>query len=275
MGRPYPQIILKAGRERSLLRGHPWIFSGALASVQGNPEPGQIVCALSGDRKPLALGFFNPESDIAFRAVTADTDAVINIDFWRRRLLSALALRRRIIPPETTAYRIINAEGDGMPGLVADRYGEYLVVSVNTAGIERYRDEILDVMINDFRPAYIYERSEGPARRTEGLADRSGVFFGTEMPPTAEIVENGLRFQVDVVSGQKTGFFLDQRDSRMLIGSLGHGAHVLNCFSYTGAFSVYAARGGARRVVSVEASASANEAAAAHLVMNGLSPDDH
>ena len=275
MNRSYPQITLKPGRERSLLKGHPWVFSGAVAQVEGLPEPGDVVCVCGDDRKPLALGFFNQTSDIAFRAVTTDIGATIDEAFWRQRLRSAAALRRKVLPPDTTACRLINAEGDGMPGLIVDQYGGMLAISMSTAGMERYRDDVLDAIVEECRPKVIFERSEGQARRIEGLDDRTGFVFGKDMPEVVEIRENGLRFSVDVVSGQKTGFFLDQRDSRMLVQSLSRDARVLNCFSYTGAFSVYAARGGAKRVVSVEASAAANEAATAHLALNGFSVEAH
>ena len=271
----YPRIILKSGRERSLLRGHPWIFSGALAAVEGGPDPGQVVCACCSDGQPLALGFFNADADIAFRALTSDVDAVIDGAFWRQRIRSALVLRERVVPPETTAYRLINAEGDGMPGLVVDRYGQTLVVAVNTAGMENNRKKIFSVLARELDARGVYERSEGGARRTEGLDDRVGPVMGDGMAAPVEIRENGLRFLVDIMAGQKTGFFLDQRDSRVLVRGLSDGAHVLNCFSYTGAFSVYAAKGGAARVVSVEASAGANEAATAHLALNDLSSADY
>lgn len=271
----YPRIILKSGRERSLLRGHPWIFSGAIAAMEGSPAPGQVVCACGSDGQPMALGFFNAEADIAFRTLTTDVGAVIDDAFWRQKIRSAMVLRERIVPPETTAYRLINAEGDGMPGLVVDRYGQTLVVAVNTAGMENHRKAIFHVLARELTAREIYERSEGGARRIEGLDDRVGPFMGDNPSAPVEIQENGLRFFVDVVAGQKTGFFLDQRDSRMLVRELSNGARVLNCFSYTGAFSVYAARGGAAKVVSVEASAAANEAATAHLALNGVSSDDH
>lgn len=275
MKHSYPRIFLKSGRERSLLRGHPWIFSGALASVEGEPEPGQVVCACTDQGQPLALGFFNASSDIVFRAVTTDTSTVMDDAFWRQKIRSALALRERIVPSETTAYRLVNAEGDGLPGLIVDRYGETLVVAVNTAGMEKHCKQIFHALAHEIRPRGIYERSEGGARRMEGLSDRMGSVMGGEPCVPIEIRENGLRFEVDIISGQKTGFFLDQRDSRLLMGCLSSGASVLNCFSYTGGFSVYAAWGGAARVVSVEASAAANEMATAHLAMNGFSAMGH
>ena len=161
-----------------------------------------------------------------------------------------------------------------MPGLVVDRYGSYLVMTIGTAGMEKWRETVIELLLEILAPAGIYERSEGRSRQLEGLSDRIGPAAG-EVPETVEIRENGLRFEVDLLAGQKTGFFLDQRLNREIVGAFSSGAAVLNCFSYTGAFSVYAARGGARRVVSVEASAAANEIARRNLVRNGYSPEQH
>ncbi len=269
----YPRIILKKGRDAALRRGHPWVFSGALASVEGKLEPGDIVLAADAAGRNLGLGFFNT-GDIAFRLLTDNPAARIDAGFWRRRIERALALRRQVVPPETDAFRLVNAEGDGMPGLVVDRYGGYLVFSIGTAGMEKWRETLVDLMVEAVGPVGIYERSEGRSRQLEGLAERICPVMG-EIPETAEITENGLRFVVDLITGQKTGFFLDQRLNREIVGALSREAAVLNCFSYTGAFSVYAVRGGAKRVVSVEASAATNEIACRNLVRNGLSPENH
>jgi 23S rRNA (cytosine1962-C5)-methyltransferase len=269
----YPRIILKKGRDVTLRRGHPWVFSGALAGVDGDPAPGDVVLATDSIGRPLGLGFFNT-GDIAFRLLTDAAAARIDADFWRRRIERAVALRKKVVPPETNAYRLINAEGDGMPGLVVDRYGGHLIVSIGTAGIERWREILIGLLLEAVEPAGIYERSEGRARQLEGLSDRIGPAAG-EVPASAEITENGLRFEVDLINGQKTGFFLDQRRNREIIGTLSREGVVLNCFSYTGAFSVYAARGGATRVVSVETSAAANEIASRNLARNGFSPEQH
>ncbi|MEK7375040.1 MAG: class I SAM-dependent rRNA methyltransferase [Thermodesulfobacteriota bacterium] len=269
----YPRIILKKGRDAALRRGHPWVFSGALASVEGKLEPGDIVLAADATGRNLGLGFFNT-GDIAFRLLTDNPAARIDTGFWRRRIELALALRRLVVPPETDAFRLVNAEGDGMPGLVVDRYGGYLVFSIGTAGMEKWRETLVGLMVEAVGPVGIYERSEGRSRQLEGLAERICPVVG-EIPETAEITENGLRFVVDLITGQKTGFFLDQRLNREIVGALSREAAVLNCFSYTGAFSVYAVRGGAKRVVSVEASAATNEIACRNLVRNGLSPENH
>jgi 23S rRNA (cytosine1962-C5)-methyltransferase len=269
----YPRIVLKKGRDAALRHGHPWLFSGALAAVEGAPEPGAVVLATDAGGRPLGLGFFNT-GDIAFRLLTDDPAARIDAGFWRRRIEWALALRSKVIPPETDACRLINAEGDGMPGLVVDRYGGFLVMTIGTAGMEKWRDTLIELFLEILSPTGIYERSEGRSRQLEGLSDRIGPAAG-DVPASVEIRENGLRFEVDLLTGQKTGFFLDQRLNREIVGAFSADAAVLNCFSYTGAFSVYAARGGARRVVSVEASAGANEVARRNLVRNGYSPDQH
>ena len=269
----YPRIILRKGREAPLRHGHPWVFSGAVATVEGDPAPGDIVLATDSIGRGLGLGFFNT-GDIAFRLLTADSASRIDADFWRRRIDQAIALRKKVVPPETDAYRLINAEGDGMPGLVVDRYGSFLVFSIGTAGIEKWREILVGHLSAAVGSVGIYERSEGRSRQLEGLPNRIGPVAG-EVPATAEIVENGLRFEVDLMTGQKTGFFLDQRGNREIIGALSRGATVLNAFSYTGAFSVYAARGGAKRVVSVDSSAAANEIASGNLGRNGFSPERH
>lgn len=269
----YPRIILKKGRDVALRHGHPWIFSGAIAAVEGKPEPGDIVLAADAAGRPLGLGFYNSGS-IAFRLLTDDVAARIDAGFWRRRIERALALRRRVVPADTDAFRLINAEGDGMPGLVCDSYGRWLVITIATAGMEKWREAVIGLLLEILAPVGIYERSEGRSRQLEGLPDRIGIAAGT-VPETAEITENGLQFEVDLLAGQKTGFFLDQRLNREIVGAFSRTAVVLNCFSYTGGFSVYAARGGASRIVSVEASAAANEIALRNFIRNGFSRDQH
>jgi 23S rRNA (cytosine1962-C5)-methyltransferase len=271
----YSHILLKPDRDRPIRQGHPWVFSGAVASVMGSPESGEIALALSHDREPLALGFFNGLSDIRFRVLTRRVDEPINASFWSRRIQSATERRQRLIGTGTTACRLINAEGDGMPGLVVDRYGDDLVVCIDTAGIEKCRDVIFEQLRRICKPVRIYERSEGRARRREGLPDRCGPVLGGLPEVPLLIQENHLRFEVDIIDGQKTGFFLDQRENRQLMGSQSRAAAVLNCFSYTGGFSVYCAQGGADKVISVETSTVANEVAKRNLALNGFSCDRH
>ncbi|MBN1548957.1 MAG: class I SAM-dependent rRNA methyltransferase [Syntrophaceae bacterium] len=271
----YPNIYLKSGRDFSLDKGHPWVFSGAVGKVEGNPQPGDIVRAVSADGKPLGLGFYNPKTDIAFRLLTPESTLVIDKGFWKKRLQAAIALRNRVIPPETNACRLVNAEGDLLPGLIVDRYGDGLVLTIGTAGMEKVQLVVLEILKQYLSPTWIYERSEGKSRKIEGLEDRIGMVYGPVLSDTITVQENGLLFFVDPVSGQKTGFFLDQRVNRERVRTLSMGVTVLNCFCYTGAFSVYAAAGGAQQVVSVDISESAVNMARHNLEQNGFSPEAH
>ncbi|HUN55919.1 MAG TPA: class I SAM-dependent rRNA methyltransferase [Smithella sp.] len=271
----YPEITLKKGREAALLRGHPWVFSGAIAAAKGNPGAGDIVVALDSAGCPLALGFFNPKTDIAFRVLTRRCDENISQYFWQARLQAAVKLRQKIIGEQTNAYRLINAEGDGFPGLIVDVYNTALVFSIATAGMEQQKNHIINALASQLKPEWIYEHSESRSRTLEGLEKVSGIVFGQNKSGTVEITENALRFEVDVISGQKTGFFLDQRVNREKIGALSRDASVLNCFSYTGAFSVYCAEGGAKRVVSLDISKSSCVTARKNLHLNWFSVENY
>jgi 23S rRNA (cytosine1962-C5)-methyltransferase len=271
----YPEIILAKGREAALLRGHPWVFSGAIAAIKGKPGAGDIVLAKDSGGEPLALGFFNPRTDIALRILTKNCEEKITPYFWQSLLLAACKLRHRIINEQTNAYRLINAEGDGFPGLIVDVYGSTLVLSIAIAGMEKQKNHILDALISQLKPARIYEKSEGRSRSLEGLETRIGFVSGDNETGLVEIMENGLKFEVDFVTGQKTGFFLDQRVNRERIGALSRDASILNCFSYTGAFSAYCAEGGAKRVVSLDISKPACVTARRNLQLNWFSPEDY
>ncbi|MGD0022070.1 MAG: class I SAM-dependent rRNA methyltransferase [Smithellaceae bacterium] len=266
---------MKKGREAALLRGHPWVFSGAIAAVKGKPCAGDIVLAKDSGGKPLALGFFNPRTDIALRILTRNCEEKITASFWQGRLNAARKLRQRIINDETNAYRLVNAEGDGFPGLIVDVYGATLVISIAIAGMEKQKSHILNALISQLKPARIYEKSEGRSRSLEGLETRIGFVSGDNETGLVEIMENGLKFEVDFAHGQKTGFFLDQRINREKIGTLSRDASILNCFSYTGAFSVYCAEGGAKRVVSLDISKPACITAKRNLQLNWFSTEDY
>ncbi len=271
----YPEMILKKGRDTALLRGHPWVFSGAIAAIKGKPDAGDIVLAKDAGGKPLALGFFNPRTDIAFRILTKNCEEEITPHFWQSRLNGAYKLRQRIITAQTNAYRLINAEGDGFPGLIVDVYDSTLVLSIATAGMEKQKNNILDALVSQLKPARIYEKSEGRSRSLEGLETKIGFVSGDNENGVVEILENGLKFKVDFITGQKTGFFLDQRINREKIGALSRDASILNCFSYTGVFSVYCAQGGAKRVVSLDISKPACMMARKNLQLNCFSAEDY
>jgi 23S rRNA (cytosine1962-C5)-methyltransferase len=271
----YPEITLKNGREAALRRGHPWVFSGAIAAIKGRAGSGDIVLARDSRGQALALGFFNPRTDIALRVLTGNCDAVIDANFWSKRIQAARHLRQKIINIRTNAYRLINAEGDGFPGLIVDIYDSTPVISITTAGMEKQRQHIIDALIAQLKPERIYEQSAGRSRKLEGLEESRNFICGADQPGTVQIMENGYKFEVDFICGQKTGFFLDQRINREKMGALSKDASVLNCFSYTGAFSVYCAAGGANRVVSLDISKPACAAARKNLELNDCSSADH
>jgi len=283
-GEGAPTILLKPGREKSLLRRHPWVFSGAIERVDGAPISGDTLPVRDASGNFLAWAAYNPASQITARIWSWREDEVIDAEFFRRRIDSALAARHALLPSPAggggaggegastalnTGARLINAESDGLPGLVVDRYGDTLVIQIGSAGAERWRDTIGDILQALCTPACIYERSDSDSRGLEGLEPRNGVLRGT-LPESVEVIEHGLHFKVDVVAGQKTGFYLDQRDNRALTETLAAGRDVLNCFCYTGGFSLYALRGGAKSVLSIDASGDALRIAEENLTRNGL-----
>jgi 23S rRNA (cytosine1962-C5)-methyltransferase len=265
-------ITLKPGREAPVRAGHPWIFSGAIASGLDDAEPGEAVRVVAASGQFVAAGYVNPRTSIAVRVLTLD-DEPVSQALITRRLREAAALRAATLPPDLTAYRLVNGEGDRLPGIVVDRYGDFLVCQVLTAGAATLLPWLVEGLGTVASPRGILQRSEGGVRAEEGLAGARGVLFGEEPPVPLEIVENGVRLLVDLVHGQKTGFFLDQRDNRARIRGLARDRHVLNLFAYTGGFSIAAALGGAARVVSVDSSRPALELAEAAWVLNGLPAD--
>jgi 23S rRNA (cytosine1962-C5)-methyltransferase len=262
-------IVLKRGREKSVNRRHPWIFSGALERVEGNPKSGETVQVRSADGKPLALAAWSPQSQIRARVWSFDAASRIDAGFFRNRIERALALRSALpAQRHTNAMRLVHGESDGLPGLVVDRYADVLVAQFLSAGVEHWRDAILDALVESTGCEAIYERSDAEVRTIEGLSPRAGFARGNRDARRCAIVEYGLNFRVDVEAGQKTGFFLDQRENRQRVRALAAGRDVLDCFAYTGGFSIAALAGDARRVLAVESSAPALEVARENLAAN-------
>lgn len=281
-----PVARLHPGKDKPARQKHPWVFSGAIRQVEGSPSPGDVVELEDAQGDWLARGYYNPASQISIRIVTWDRDEAVDAAFWQRRLAAAAAARRALAAdPRTSAYRLVYAESDGLPGLVVDRYGQscipsvaagdgdWLVVQFLTAGVELRRIEILDALEALFSPRGIIDRSDVPVRRQEGLLPRRELCRGVDPPRDLDILENGLRFPVDLLGGQKTGFYLDQRENRRIAGAHASGRRVLNAFSFTGAFGVYALAGGALHVTNVDSSYEALESAEAALRLNGFDPD--
>src|SRR5262245_6384944 len=223
-------ITLKPGREGPVRAGHPWIFSGAIASGLEGAEPGETVTVHAAGGRYVAAGYANPRTAIAVRVVTREEEAV-DARLIARRVADALALRRATLPAGLTAYRVLNGEGDGLPGAVVDRYGDFLVCQLLTAGAARLVAPLVAALEAELAPRGIYERSEGGVRAEEGIAGARGVLAGEAPPARLRIEEDGARFLVDIVHGQKTGFFLDQRDSRARVRALAAGRRMLNTFA--------------------------------------------
>jgi 23S rRNA (cytosine1962-C5)-methyltransferase len=275
-------VVLKRGREKPVRNHHPWVFSGAISRVEGAVQDGDLVRVTDCWGNFLATGYFNRRSQIVVRLLTWDPDEPIDIAFWRRRLERAIAGRSGL--NASTACRLVHAEADGLPGLVIDRYGEWLVLQCLTLGVARRQSVLVALLaepsflgskIRDFvTPLGIYARDDADVRRKEGLPLRSGTLWGAEPPDHLEIVEHGHRFLVDVKRGHKTGFYLDQRDNRLRAAAYCSDRDVLNAFAYTGGFGIYAGRSGARSVVNVDTSEDALALARDNLALNSCTPQE-
>ena len=269
------QLLLKPGKERSLFRRHPWIFEGSVERVEGRLRPGDTVEVIDAGGRRLAKAAWSPKSQIRARVWSFDADEIIDDAFFKRRV--AAAVDRRLALPQLAGQagmRLIHGESDGLPGIIADRYGDTLCLQLTAAGPDKWRKAIVGALAKataTLGVTRIYERSDSDVRRLEGLEPVTGWAYG-EAPPADDeplfIDENGVRLGVDVVSGHKTGFYLDQRDNRLLTRALAAGRSVLNCFCYTGGFSLQALAGGAASVLSIDSSGPALAGARANLARN-------
>jgi 23S rRNA (cytosine1962-C5)-methyltransferase len=266
-----PSVILKKAADSFIKRKHPWIFSGAIEKVEGNPPNGETVQIFTSNKTLVGSGSFSPSSQIRVRVWSFDTEEKIDMGFFRRKISLAHSLREKVIDTsKTNAYRIINAESDGLPGLIVDRYSDFLVCQFLSAGAEFYKKMIIEVLDDIFKPLGIFERSDVEVRTKEELQPTQGLLKGTIPNDLIEVRENSFKFLVDIKSGHKTGFYLDQRDNRALVSEFSKGKNVLNCFSYTGGFSIYSLASGAEKVTQIEASASAIELSLKNAELNNI-----
>ncbi|MCG6274962.1 class I SAM-dependent methyltransferase [Vibrio vulnificus] len=261
-------IYLVKGREKSVVRRHPWIFSRGIDRVEGNPQLGETVDVYGHDGKWLAKAAYSPESQIRARVWSFEKQD-INKAFFVKRIQDAQLLREDVIERDgLTGYRLIAAESDGMPGVTIDRYQNFFVCQLLSAGAEHQKQNIVDALIEVFPDCNVYERSDVSVRKKEGLQETTGVLHG-EMPPKSVVIEeNGVKISIDIVGGHKTGFYLDQRDSRQQAMKYVKDKEVLNCFSYTGGFGLYALKGGAKRVINADVSQPALDTAKFNAELN-------
>ncbi len=260
-------LRLKPGREKSLRHRHPWVFSGAVEAVQGDPAPGGTVALVAADGTLLARAAYSPSSQIRARVWSFDPRIAIDADFFRQRIARAVAARAAMLDDRNSGCRLVHAESDGLPGVIADRYGDVVVVQLSSAGAERWRDAIVDALAAVPGVRCVFERSDADVRALEGLEPRIGVARG-DLPAPVAFLEDGLAYRADVVAGQKTGFYLDQRDNRRALRSFAAGREMLNVFCYTGGFTLAALAGGAARVTSLDSSGAALAEARENIAAN-------
>lgn len=268
------QLILLPGKERSAFKQHhPWLFAGSVGRLEGRARPGDTVEVLADNLRPLGRAAYSPQSQIRARFWTFDPDESIDDAFFKRRIAAAVA-RRQALPElkGQQGLRLIHAESDGLPGIIADQYGDTVVVQLTSAGADKWRKAIVAGLVKATGCARIYERSDSDVRGLEGLEPTVGWLHGEVLTGSLSIDENGVRLAVDVVGGHKTGFYLDQRDNRAWLRSVAADKEILNCFCYTGGFSLQALAGGARSVLSIDSSGPALAQAKANLALNSQLP---
>ncbi|MBH2577271.1 23S rRNA (cytosine(1962)-C(5))-methyltransferase RlmI [Serratia marcescens] len=265
------RLFLAKGREKSLLRRHPWVFSGAVQRVEGKAHSGETIDILDSQGKWLARGAYSPESQIRARVWTFQSDEEINIDFFIRSLQQAQSWRDWVAQRDgLDGYRLIAGESDGLPGITIDRFQNFLVLQLLSAGAEYQRPALLSALQHCYPECSIYDRSDVAVRKKEGLPLAQGPVLGDLPPELLPITEHGMKLLVDIQQGHKTGFYLDQRDSRLAARNYSAGRRVLNCFSYTGAFAVSALMGGCAQVISVDTSQAALDIARQNVELNKL-----
>ena len=268
------QLILLPGKERSAFKQHhPWLFAGSVGRLEGRARPGDTVEVLADNLRPLGRAAYSPKSQIRARFWTFDAEESIDDAFFKRRVATAVA-RRQALPElrDQPGLRLIHAESDGLPGVIADQYSDTVVLQLTSAGADKWRTAIVAGLIKATGCARVYERSDSDVRRLEGLESATGWLYGEARDEPLTIVENGVKLAVDFAAGHKTGFYLDQRDNRLLLGQLAAGKDVLNCFCYTAGFSLQALAGGAASVLSIDSSGPAIEQGKANLAHNPQLP---
>lgn len=269
-------LRLKKGREKPVLNRHPWVFSGAIADIDGDPQPGDLITIADQRGHPLATATYSPHSQMVGRIISWDPTEEVDRAFWAGRLKQAYEGRRLLqLDPNTNCYRLVFGEADRLPGLIVDRYGAFLVIQCLTVGIDQRKPLFVDLLQtldlpDGSRPIGIIERSDVTVRRKEGLPLIAHTAWGEPPPERLTVVENGFKFEVDLLKGHKTGFYLDQRENRLLLSQSDRsaGKSILNVFSYTGAFAVYGAAGGASSILNIDSSIPALEIAESNVLAN-------
>jgi len=270
------EVRLKKGKEKAVRQLHPWIFSGAVEQIKGKPQNGEIVEVKDHSGAFLARGFFNDQSRVAVRLLEWNEDVMIDESWWRMRVRRAVSARKDLLASaETNTCRLIFSEADFLPGLIVDRYADYLSVQILTSGIEKVKDIIVSELVSLLKVKGVFDRSDASARAHDGMEASFGILYGEQPPEFVEVVENGLKYHINIAEGQKSGFFCDQRENRRIVAGYTQDKKVLDCFSYSGGFTLNALKSGASEVVSVDSSALAIETLKQNIELNGFGTKKH
>lgn len=267
---------LKKGKEKAVKQLHPWVFSGAIDSLKGKPTNGEIITVTDANGDFLSKGFFNNQSRVAVRLLDWEQESLLHEEWWRLRVAKAVNARRSLLEStNTNVCRIVFSEADYLPGLIVDKYADYLSLQIHSSGIELVKEVILDELQKQLNPKGIFDRSDASARAHEGLEPSHGLLAGELPPEYVEVLENGLKYLINISEGQKSGFFCDQRDNRKIVADHSAGKRVLDCFSYSGGFSLNCLKAGASEVISVDSSALAIETLNKNIALNGFETLNH
>jgi len=267
------EIVLKKGKEKAALQRHPWVFSGALEKVKGKPEDGDVVKLFAFDNEFLAYGYYNSNSRVAVRLLEWDEEQTIDKEWYQNRLHQAIASRQFILSDKTNTCRLVFSEADFLPGLIVDKYADFLSLQILSSGIEKVKNDIVEILKAELQPKGIFDKSDATARGHEGLAVENGLLWGENPPEFLEVKENGIAYNINIAEGQKSGFYCDQRDNRSILASYTKDKKVLDCFSYSGGFSLNSLANGARSITSVDSSALALETLKQNVGLNKFDSD--
>lgn len=266
-------VILKKGKEKAAVLRHPWIFSGAIDKIKGNPENGEVITVRSAEKEFLAYGYYNDQSRVALRLLEWDESITIDKSWYEQKIKSAIASRSHILNEQTNTCRLVFSEADFLPGLIVDKYADFLSLQVLSSGIEAVQQDIIAILTQELNPKGIFDKSDAGARKHENLEPVQGLLWGEAPPEFIEVKENGILYHINIAEGQKSGFYCDQRDNRLLLAAYTKGKSVLDCFCYSGGFTLNSLKYDAVHVTSVDSSALAIETLKHNLELNGFSND--